>query len=63
MLCLSGFELYSRWVPLEKGNSPVHLEFLSGSFLYSLYRNNDELIHSVIYFFLEVIVMHCKDEI
>ena len=21
MLCLSGFELYSRWVPLLKGNS------------------------------------------
>ena len=35
MLCLSGFELYSRWVPLItmsetfiKIDSPQHLEFL-----------------------------------
>ena len=23
MLCLSGFELYSRWVPLSKGRFPM----------------------------------------
>ena len=26
MLCLSGFELYSRWVPLSRGGGTPHIE-------------------------------------
>ena len=28
MLCLSGFELYSRWVPL-KGSLKIHSKFMA----------------------------------
>ena len=31
MLCLSGFELYPRWVPLSKGNE---FPYSSGAFLF-----------------------------
>ena len=27
MLCLSGFELYSRWVPLNRGDSLMEVKF------------------------------------
>ena len=42
MLCLSGFELYSRWVPLNLANKFVNLHcllMLMGSFIINLNMN------------------------